>query len=116
MKVTIKGFINYKKDGWGEGNDYHFYKYDMSAQLAPVFQAPRPPKGEHEITLCPDWANDEPVVCHYEYVRGQKQTFDDPGCPEEWNLVSAYIRGWDCYRILSHEQIAEIEQLIQERS
>ena len=30
MKVTIKGFINYKKDGWREGNDYHFYKYDMS--------------------------------------------------------------------------------------
>ena len=64
----------------------------MSAQLAPVFQAPRPPKGEHEITLCPDWANDEPVVCHYEYVRGQRQTFDDPGYPECWNLVSAYIR------------------------
>ena len=88
----------------------------MSAQLAPVFQAPRPPKGEREITLHPDWANDEPVVCHYEYVRGQLRTFDDPGFPEEWNLVSAYIRGWDCYRILSHEQIAEIEQLIQERS
>ena len=88
----------------------------MSAQLAHVFQAPRPPKGEHEITLHPDWANDEPVVCHYEYTRGQRRTFDDPGYPEEWNLVSAYIRGWDCYRILSHEQIAEIEQLIQERS
>ena len=30
MKVTIKGFINYKKDDWCEGGDYHFYKYDMS--------------------------------------------------------------------------------------
>ena len=30
MKVTIKGFINYKKDDWCEGNDYHFHKYDMS--------------------------------------------------------------------------------------
>ena len=30
MKVTIKGVISYKKDGWCEGNDYHFYKYDMS--------------------------------------------------------------------------------------
>ena len=88
----------------------------MSAQLAHVFQAPRPPKGEHEITLRPEWANDEPVVCHYEYVRGQRRTFDDPGYPEEWNLVSAYIRGWDCYRMLSFEQIAEIEKLIEERA
>ena len=30
MKVTIKGFISYKKDGWSKGNDYHFYKHDMS--------------------------------------------------------------------------------------
>ena len=30
MKVTIKGFINYKKDDWCEGNDYHFNKYDMT--------------------------------------------------------------------------------------
>ena len=32
MKVTIKGFINYKKDDWFEWNDYHFNKYDMSEQ------------------------------------------------------------------------------------
>ena len=49
-------------------------------------------------------------------VRGQRQTFDDPGYPECWNLVSAYIRGWDCYRMLSFEQIAEIEKLIEERA
>ena len=30
MKVTIKGFINYKKDDWCEGNDYHFHQFDMS--------------------------------------------------------------------------------------
>ena len=30
MKVTIKGFINYKKDGWYDGDDYLFNKYDMS--------------------------------------------------------------------------------------
>ena len=30
MKVTIKGFITYKKDDWRDGDDYHFYKYDMS--------------------------------------------------------------------------------------
>ena len=30
MKVTIKGFINYKNDGWYDGDDYHFNKYDMS--------------------------------------------------------------------------------------
>ena len=52
----------------------------MSAQLATVFQAPRPPKGEHEITLHPEWANDEPVVCHYEYTRGQRRTFEQSLC------------------------------------
>ena len=88
----------------------------MSEQIETVFKAPRPPKGEHEITLHPDWANDEPVVCHYECVRGQRQTFDDPGYTECLKLVRAYIRGWDCYRILSHEQIAEIEKLIEERA
>ena len=30
MKVTIKGFITYKKDDWRDGDDYHFNKYDMS--------------------------------------------------------------------------------------
>ena len=30
MKVTIKGFINYRKDDWCEGNDYHFNKCDLS--------------------------------------------------------------------------------------
>ena len=88
----------------------------MSAQLAPVFQAPRPPKGEHEITLHPEWANDEPVVCHYEYTRGQLSTFDYPGYPEEWNLVSAYIRGWDCYRMLSLSRLQKLKNSIEERA
>ena len=64
----------------------------MSAQLAPVFQAPRPPKGEHEITLCPDWANDEPVVCHYEYVRGRNKRLTIPAIQSAGTL-SAPISG-----------------------
>jgi len=81
----------------------------------PKFQAPPPPSGEHEITLYPDWANDEPVVCHYEHIPGERATFDHPGSPEEINLISAYIRGWDCYRMLSDEQITALEIAIQER-
>ena len=30
MKVTIKGFINYRNDGWREGYDYRFHQCDMS--------------------------------------------------------------------------------------
>lgn len=88
----------------------------MSAQLAPSFTAPRPPSGEHEITLHPDWSDDEPVVCHYEHIEGEPMTRDHPGAPEEYNLISAYIRGWDCYRILSRQQIDELETMIQERA
>ena len=88
----------------------------MNARLNPAYTAPRPPKGELEITLFPDWADDEPVVCHYEYVRGEPMTHDHPGAPDEYNLISAYIRGWDCYRMLSDQQIADIEQQIQERA
>jgi hypothetical protein len=76
------------------------------------YKAPRPPKGEHEVTLYPDWANDEPVVCHFEYVPGEPMTRDAPGCAEELNLTCAYIRGWDCYRILGSKQIADLEEQI----
>lgn len=88
----------------------------MSAQLASTYQAPRPPHGEHEMTLFPEWADNEPVVCHYEYIKGEPITRDHPGRPEEYNLISAYIRGWDCYRMLSEKQIADLEQQIQERA
>lgn len=30
MKVTIKGFINYRNDGWNGGCDYYFQQCDMS--------------------------------------------------------------------------------------
>lgn len=86
----------------------------MSAQLN--YQAPRPPRGEWEITLYPDWADDEPVTCHYEHIKGEPMRDDCPGRPEEYNLISAYIRGWDCYRMLSDKQIADLEQQIQERA
>ena len=88
----------------------------MNAATHSTHLAPRPPQGEHEITLYPEWANDEPVVCHYEYVRGEPMTHDHPGAPDEYNLISAHIRGWDCYRMLSDGQIADIEQQIQERA
>lgn len=88
----------------------------MHALMQPTHTAPRPPRGELEIELFPEWANDEPVVCHYEYVRGEPMTHDHPGAPDEYNLISAYIRGWDCYRMLSDRQIADIEQQIQERA
>ena len=76
------------------------------------YKAPRPPKGEHEVTLYPDWANDEPVVCHFEYTPGEAQTLEYPGCAEELNLTCAYIRGWDCYRLLDEKLIADLEQRI----
>ena len=84
----------------------------MSALLQ--YQPPKAPRGELEMTLYPEWANDEPVVCHYEYIRGEPMTRHHPGGPEEFNLISAYIRGWDCYRMLSDKQIAEMEQQIHE--
>lgn len=84
--------------------------------MSTTYSAPRPPKGEHEITVFPDWSNDEPVVCHYEHIKAGRMTSDFPGSPEEYNLISAYIRGWDCYRVLSREQIDEVEQLIKERA
>ena len=43
-------------------------------------------------------------------------TPNHPGAPDEYNLISAYIRGWDCYRVLSREQVTELEILIQERA
>lgn len=83
----------------------------MSQTSIPAeYRAPRCPKGEHELTLYPEWANDEPVVCHFEYLPGEAQTMEYPGCPEEVNLTSAYVRGWDCYRLLSQKQIAELEE------
>ena len=49
------------------------------------------------------------MVCHFEYSPGEAQTLEYPGCPEELNLLAAYIRGWDCYRLLDKKQIAEME-------
>lgn len=80
-----------------------------------TYTIPPCPRGEHEITLFPEWSNDEPVVCHYEYVKGEPMTFDHPGSPDGYYLISAYIRGWDCYRMLSHEQVALIEEEIRGR-
>lgn len=81
----------------------------MNAARRPNYDAPRAPHGEHEITLTPEWANDEPVVCHFEYVPAEPVTFYHPGAPAEHNLISAYVRGWDCYRLLSHKQIEDLE-------
>lgn len=88
----------------------------MNALPQPIYTAPRPPHGEHEMTLFPEWANDEPVVCHFEYLPGEPMTRDHPGAPDECNLISAYIRGWDCYRVLSREQVTDLEILIRERA
>lgn len=87
---------------------YQSVRKELLAQYTP----PRPPKGEHEVTLYPDWANDEPVICHFEYIPGEAQTLEYPGAPEELNLISAYIRGWDCYRVLDRKQIEQMEEQI----
>ncbi|CAN7447902.1 hypothetical protein LJR066_002802 [Acidovorax sp. LjRoot66] len=84
------------------------------AAIPAAYAAPRPVKGEHEITLYPEWSDDEPVVCHFEHIPGEEQTRDYPGCPEEINLTCAYVRGWDCYRLLDDKQIADLEQRIAE--
>lgn len=86
----------------------------MSAHAAipAAYAAPRPVKGEHEITLYPEWSDDEPVVCHFEHIPGEAATLEYPGAPEELNLISAYIRGWDCYRLLDRKQIADLEERI----
>lgn len=90
-----------------------FDHYGARVHPAPISYAPpRCPKGEHEVTLYPEWANDEPVVCHFEYIPGEAQTLEYPGCPEELNLTCAYIRGWDCYRLLDEKLIADLEQRI----
>lgn len=55
-------------------------------------------------------------MCHFEHTPGEPMTWDHPGSPAETNLIAAYVRGWDCYRLLSDEQIHKIETLIEERA
>jgi hypothetical protein len=81
----------------------------LNTSIPAEYRAPRCPEGEHELTLYPEWSDDEPVVCHFEHIPGEAQTLEYPGCAEEVNLISAYVRGWDCYRLLSRKQIADLE-------
>lgn len=58
------------------------------------------------------WHTDcyEPIECHLDYQRAEKQTEEYPGCDAEMTLTAAYLRGVDIFYLLSQDQIDEIEE------
>lgn len=53
---------------------------------------------------------DEPIECHLDYQRAEKQTEEYPGCDAEVELTHAWLRGVNIYYLLSKDQIEEIEE------
>lgn len=53
---------------------------------------------------------DEPIECHLDYQRAEKQTLEYPGCDAEVTLNAAYLRGVNIFYLLSQDQIDEIEE------
>lgn len=87
----------------------------MSANPHTNYTPPRPQPGKRSATLYPDWADGEPVVCHYEYTAGEPMTQHLPGEPEEWVITDIYIRGWSCGHLLSNQMVEDLERDIKEK-
>lgn len=56
------------------------------------------------------------LVCWLEYEKGEKRTWDEPGCPENATLHYAIHNGEDIAEILSDEQREQIEIAFLEQS
>jgi len=69
-----------------------------------------PAAGSGEIVYTWHTDCDEPIECHLDYQRAEKQTEEYPGCDAEVELTHAWLRGINIYYLLSKDQIEEIEE------
>jgi hypothetical protein len=80
----------------------------------PTYRAPPVPKGQMATGLHPDWAGDNEVIVYFVYEAAEPRTLDEPGEPAVFDITACYIRGWDCFQLLSESQIEALETLIRE--
>ena len=58
---------------------------------------------------------DIPMEVAYEFYKGEIQTWDYPGSPDEVVLESVEVGGFDIYDLLSADQMHDIENIILEK-
>jgi hypothetical protein len=51
----------------------------------------------------------------YEFYKGEEQTFAYPGSPDEVEIESVEVGGYDIYNLLSPDQLHDIEYIILEK-
>lgn len=56
-----------------------------------------------------------PMEVVYEFYKGEPQTWDYPGSPDEVELESVEVGGFDIYNLLSPDQMHDIENIILEK-
>lgn len=69
-----------------------------------------PNKGRDQIEYV--WATDclVGIICHLDYSPAEGDNWNTPHYDESVELCAAYLRGVDIFEMLSHDQIAEIEE------
>jgi hypothetical protein len=88
----------------------------MQAALAPfapkthsrmsVSASTRPVDGTETFHYC---LSDVPLVCEIYWERNERETWDDPGSPDQAMLQSALCGGMEIISLLSEDQVEEIE-------
>jgi hypothetical protein len=48
--------------------------------------------------------------CEFEFDAGSPQTWDEPGCPEQYTLTSAWLNGVEIIEILDPALIEQLEE------
>ena len=51
----------------------------------------------------------------YEFYKGEKQTWDYAGSPDEVEIESVEVGGYDIYNLLSPDQLHDLENIILEK-
>ena len=56
-----------------------------------------------------------PMEVAYEFYKGEEQTYAYPGSPDEVEIESVEVGGYDIYNLLSPDQLHDLEYIILEK-
>jgi hypothetical protein len=62
------------------------------------------------MSRLPDPVRDLTLDCEFEFDAGSPQTWDEPGCPEQYTLMSAWLNGVEIIDILDPALIEQLEE------
>ena len=91
----------------------HLYNANIRKIMTQILYKPRRPKIKfkwHEIKYY-----DTPLYVKGTYSKGDPQTRDYPGSPDEFDMHEAWCGEYDIMPLLDEQRLDEIEQLIIEK-